>query len=319
MLKRSPVEVPKPHSLAARFGGKQGMARQLQTLPVALRVVGREWHSVDFGRVDRFVFLCKGNICRSAYAAARAVSLGVPSASAGLEAAGGDPANEFARRHAVERGLDLEAHRTTRFESLAVRRGDLLICMEPPQARAVQSRAQAEGAQVTLLGLWSRPLRPWLFDPYNQPEVYWLQCLQIIDDGVQQLASAWRAAKSRLRLTPANPGQRSILVPAAFSTAGIAVIRSLGRAGYRVHAAAPSADALGLRSHYATAKVVHPPVGAPDFPAWFRAYVARHEIDMVVSGGGFDLRRNTVFEDYPHLFATNHDLGVLSRGASKAA
>jgi hypothetical protein len=110
----------------------------------------------------------------------------------------------------------------------------------------------------------------------------------------------------------------AILVPAAHSTAGIGIIRSLGAAGYRVHAAAASPDALGLKSRYAERNVVHPPLGSLDFEPWFRDYVERHSIEMI-SPGGFDYDPTGVFSAYRQLFTTPTDPDLLKGVRSKYA
>ena len=90
-------------------------------------------------------------------------------------------------------------------------------------------------------------------------------------------------------MTPEQRRDKAVLVPAAHSMGAIGVIRSLGRAGYRVHAAAVDPRALGLASRYASEAVVHPPLSSPEFPRWFDDYVERHRIGLIIPGGGFDL------------------------------
>ncbi|MEX2648810.1 MAG: hypothetical protein WD673_07335, partial [Alphaproteobacteria bacterium] len=65
----------------------------------------------------------------------------------------------------------------------------------------------------------------------------------------------------------------AVLVPQVDAIGMIGVVRSLGRAGYRVHACSASPSALGLRSRFAGDAVVHPPYDHPDFLAWSRTYV----------------------------------------------
>ena len=57
--------------------------------------------------------------------------------------------------------------------------------------------------------------------------------------------------------------RHAVLVPAAHSLGAIAAIRSLGRAGYRVHAAGAE-SALGLHSRFADRYVISPPSGSPE-------------------------------------------------------
>lgn len=62
----------------------------------------------------------------------------------------------------------------------------------------------------------------------------------------------------------------------------IGVVRSLGRAGYPVHACANSIHALGLHSQYARKSVVNPKEHEPRFLDWLRSYIASEGIKLVV-------------------------------------
>jgi hypothetical protein len=115
-----------------------------------------------------------------------------------------------------------------------------------------------------------------------------------------------------------NRAAHAILVPGAHSMAGIGVVRSLGAAGYRVHAAAEDPAALGLRSRFATASVVHPPLRSAAFADWFADYVRRHAIEMLTPGV-FGYQPGGVFGQYPHLYTTPVDPVVLGWSRSKAA
>lgn len=110
----------------------------------------------------------------------------------------------------------------------------------------------------------------------------------------------------------------AILVPAAHSTAGIGVIRSLGAAGYRVHAVAATAEALGLRSRFAERSVVHPPFGSAECDRWFHEYVRQNAIEMITPGA-FSYSPTGATGHYPHLFTTPTDFEVLGWTGSKFA
>lgn len=114
-------------------------------------------------------------------------------------------------------------------------------------------------------------------------------------------------------MTSLDRSAYAVLVPSAHSTASIGVIRSLGRAGYRVHATAPDPAALGLRSRYASERAVHPAISSPDFAVWFPDYVRRHSIEMVMPGWSFE----PIFYDYAQLFPMTTDPVVLAAARSK--
>lgn len=78
-----------------------------------------------------------------------------------------------------------------------------------------------------------------------------------------------------------------VLVPQADSLGTVAVIRSLGRAGHRVHAVSVRADALGLRSRFAHRAVVSPPYADPGYARWVVEYVRAHGIGAIVPSESF--------------------------------
>ena len=80
-----------------------------------------------------------------------------------------------------------------------------------------------------------------------------------------------------------------VLVLQADSLGAVAVIRSLGRAQYRVHAASTRADALGLRSRFAYRTVVSPPYSDRGYVPWLRDYVRTHRVSAIVPSESFIL------------------------------
>ena len=68
---------------------------------------------IKWGQVKRLVFVCKGNICRSAYGEAGGEA-GVPAVSCGLQANSGSPADPIALVVSSQRALDLSLHRSRR-------------------------------------------------------------------------------------------------------------------------------------------------------------------------------------------------------------
>jgi low molecular weight protein-tyrosine phosphatase len=161
---------------------------------VSLMRLGRfhEYRAVDWSQVERLVFVCKGNICRSAYAEARASSARFPAASFGIAAIPDASADASAISHAAARKISLSAHRTTALAAFEHLPGDLLVCMEPPQAKIVTKLFAKTTPQVTLLGLWARPARPWLSDPYGSGDGYWRSCLDTIDSGIDRILALVR-------------------------------------------------------------------------------------------------------------------------------
>ena len=174
-----------PAFVQTRFGSARGLVRLW--LSQASRASGRlrRFERVDWRRVERLVFVCAGNICRSPYAGLRAVRKGFPVISVALRGDSGLPADAMAQRAARELGVDLGAHRSLGIDDADIQPGDLLLAMEPHQVVALERRyAGMQGVQVSLLGLWSRPRRPHLHDPHTLSLDYFRTCFRTIDDAV---------------------------------------------------------------------------------------------------------------------------------------
>lgn len=179
-----------PAFIQAHYGSARGLVR-LQLSRIA-RLAGRyrDFERVRWPEVERLVFVCSGNICRSPYAEARAALSGFPAISLALRGDAGRPADPAARAAAALAGVDLGEHRARRFLEADLRAGDLLIAMEPWQAREL--RRLRPDLQVTLLGLWSRPRRPHLHDPFTLPAAYFRACFRLIDSGVASIVARLR-------------------------------------------------------------------------------------------------------------------------------
>src|SRR5215469_15602974 len=73
------------------YGGRRGYVFHLAARAMGALGAYRRLGALDWGTVTRLVFVCKGNICRSPYAAARAQQLAVEATSFGLDAIEGAP------------------------------------------------------------------------------------------------------------------------------------------------------------------------------------------------------------------------------------
>jgi hypothetical protein len=94
----------------------------------------------------------------------------------------------------VDRGISLADRRSKAFTRLALVRGDLVVCVEPPQVTAIQRQIGLAGAQVTLLRLRSSPRRPWPSDPFGLGDADWTSCLDIIDSAIGRIGAVASAA-----------------------------------------------------------------------------------------------------------------------------
>jgi hypothetical protein len=121
------------------------------------------------------------------------------------------------------------------------------------------------------------------------------------------------------RFTNGERSDRNILVPEAHALGAIGVIRSLGRAGYRVHAISPQPDALGFESNFATTVHVTPPYWAPEFLAWLEGFLREQRIDLIIPSEGFLLAVRPVFESLKPLLPVPDRADTVYRAFSKVA
>jgi len=180
-----------------RYGTHRGLIRLL--LAHAELCTGRldALTQVDFQATQRLVFVCQGNICRSAFADWYARSKGLPCASLGFATGGDAPAHPTAIETARRFGIDLTRHRTTDLEDFAFRPGDLALVMEIRQVKRLAPSLAGHDAQLSLLGLWARPKRPHIHDPNHLNMEYFETCFQAIASAVDGLEEQLRSARSQ--------------------------------------------------------------------------------------------------------------------------
>ena len=155
-----------------------------------------QYKAVDWAQVRRLVFVCKGNVCRSAFAEAVARNLNIAAISCGLDTHDGKPANPKAILAAKKRGLGLDQHQTQKITSIKAKSGDLFVVMEPCQLKQLQEVLVGRHS-LTLLGLWSWPITPYIHDPYSNDEWYFDTCFSYIQDSVRGLANKMSHAPHR--------------------------------------------------------------------------------------------------------------------------
>jgi protein-tyrosine phosphatase len=149
----------------------------------------------DTADVRRLVFVCHGNICRSAFAEIVARTAGLRVASFGLSTDAGKAAHAPAVAAAAILGFDLGAHRTTRVEDFSAEPGDLLLAMETRQLRRLAKDQRWARLPRVLLGSYARPPVPHLHDPYDLDPAYMQTCLNRIESAVNRLAAVFPGAR----------------------------------------------------------------------------------------------------------------------------
>lgn len=183
------------HLTTCNYGSFRGWVRHL--LAQLEWVSGRvdRFLRIDPGRTQRLVFVCLGNINRSAFAEGVARSHGVRVCSLGLATTTGVPAYVTAVNTARRFGIDLSSHGATDFGDFAYQPGDLMLVMEIRHAHRLIANGIPPDA-IVLLGAWSSPRRLHLHDPALIPEEYFMTCFALIHSAVINLVGDLRSAGS---------------------------------------------------------------------------------------------------------------------------
>lgn len=150
----------------------------------------------DPGEVRRLVFVCHGNICRSAYAHVLAKRAGARVASFGLSTATGNGAHPPVVLQAARRGVNMTAHRSTDIDDFVPQEGDLLLAMETRHLRKLAAEPAVAHLPRMLLGTYGSWPVPHLHDPYGEDEAYLPMCLTRIERSVAALVRGYPTASS---------------------------------------------------------------------------------------------------------------------------
>ncbi|WP_298399987.1 phosphotyrosine protein phosphatase [Sphingobium sp.] len=180
--------------IRSRFGTFRGLVRLALSYPQM--ALGRSASvAADPAKVRRLVFVCQGNICRSAFADIVARRAGANSASFGLSTTTGRAAHGPAIVAAQSLGHDLSDHVAIDLQDYVPQDGDLLLAMEVRQLHRLAADPRVRHLPRMLLGRWTRPMLPHLHDPYQLDDRYMLRCLTRIERAVEALVSAFPRAR----------------------------------------------------------------------------------------------------------------------------
>jgi protein-tyrosine phosphatase len=170
-----------------RYGSKRGL---LNTIMFAFKLrfgSYRQCQGIQFNQVQRLVFICAGNICRSALAEYVAKHQGASAISFGLHTRGGDPADPRAITYAKSIGINMQPHITQVIQAYRLEPGDLLVGMEPKHLNELYALFGTQ-VPITLLGLWLHKPQAYLHDPYNTNLIYFNECERLVAIAAECLA-----------------------------------------------------------------------------------------------------------------------------------
>jgi protein-tyrosine phosphatase len=179
------------HWINTRYGTTRGAIRLALSWPQHWAGIGRK--APDPAAVKRLVFVCRGNISRSAYADVLARSIGLNSSSMGLSAATGNPADPIVAKIAGEQGLAITAHRSCTAPDFKPQPGDLMLAMEVRQLEQLSRDPRLSAYPRLLLGSFAGV--PHIHDPFTLSEDYYRTCLPRIARAVERLSQEFPGAR----------------------------------------------------------------------------------------------------------------------------
>ena len=155
-------------------------------------------------RLDSLLFVCKGNICRSPFAAyqaarlAREAGLPIAAASAGLKPSQANACPEHAISAATGYGHDMRPWRPVLLTDDLMAAHDLIVVMEAEQFAAVRARWPRHRSKTVLLALYGPPpgdawARLNIADPFGKDRAAFDGCYARIDTALADLFSRLRA------------------------------------------------------------------------------------------------------------------------------
>lgn len=136
--------------------------------------------------MDKILFVCIGNICRSPMAEGL-LKHALPDkavCSAGLGAMRGYPADPLSVQILQEQGIDISAHRAQSLAAWMVFESDLIITMDLEQQAIIESRYPASRGKVMRLGKGKGYDVP---DPYQLGLASFRHAFNLISQGVDRL------------------------------------------------------------------------------------------------------------------------------------
>jgi protein-tyrosine phosphatase len=168
------------------YGSKRGFIAAFKYKLLFSLGFYRSYQNIDFNAVNRLVFICSGNICRSAFGEYMGKAKGLNAVSYGLHCRGGDKADPRAIHEASIRDVDMQNHITRNIFEYKGQEGDLLLVMEPRHLVELNTHEVKYG-QVTIAPLWSENITPYLSDPFTANTRFFSHCESVVEQCVNNV------------------------------------------------------------------------------------------------------------------------------------
>lgn len=157
------------------------------------------------------LFLCTGNTCRSPMAAALAekmwaeAGISVTVASAGINAAEGEPASTHAATVMREQGLDISSHRSRRVTRKMADDADYIYTMTSVHASALSARFPFASGKTRVLGGSSKDGKnnvvTGITDPYGGSLAIYRACAAMIAEKLCEVIQKEHSKMGKLHVT----------------------------------------------------------------------------------------------------------------------
>ncbi len=146
------------------------------------------------GRVRHIVFVCHGNICRSAFAEhwlrSRLPEKALTIESCGLSVDRSTPPPDQALKASLELGIDLNSHRSKGFTQCDLKNADLVLSMEYNHHRRLIAMFPEYRYKIVLLKQFAgfpRNLACNIHDPYGLDHQEFQRCFSLMQISLQGL------------------------------------------------------------------------------------------------------------------------------------